>query len=98
MALRNAFEISKKKAGSPITLKKLKEVQEYIASFNYEDRVNFLLLNPDRADVIVPALDIYIHAMEWSHAPSMIVPDVGLKDGLMHFLYERVKEREATVK
>lgn len=91
--INKAFELSKKKPGSHISVKKLKEVQQYIAGFDYDDRINFLLLNPDRADVIVPALDIYISAMEWSHAASMIVPDVGLKDGLMHFLYERVREK-----
>lgn len=87
--ISKAFELSAKKTGKPISSKKLKEIQQYIQSFSLEDRVNYLLLNPDRADVIIPALDIYISAMQWSHATNMIVPDVGLKDGLMHFLYER---------
>lgn len=91
--ISKAFELSGKKPGGTVSLKKLKETQAFIAGYSLEDRINVLLLNPDRADVIVPALDIYMSAMEWSHASSMIVPDVGLKDGLMHFLYERVKEK-----
>lgn len=92
--ISKAFELSGKKQGGIVSIKKLKETQAFIAAHSLEDRINVLLLNPDRADVIVPALDIYISAMEWSHASSMIVPDVGLKDGLMYFLYERAKEKQ----
>ena len=58
-----------------------------------EERINKLQLNPDRADVIIPALDIYINAMRWSKSASIIVPDTGLKDGIMQVLYERNKEK-----
>mgnify|MGYP002277120808 CR=1 FL=1 len=85
-----AYDYSGKKPGNSVSIKKLKEIKQYIEGFSLEDRISYLLLNPDRADVIVPALNIYITAMQWSHATSMIVPDIGLKDGLMHYLYERV--------
>jgi exopolyphosphatase/guanosine-5'-triphosphate,3'-diphosphate pyrophosphatase len=51
--------------------------------------MNKLQLNPDRADVIVPATDIYLSAMKWAHAEEIIVPDVGLKDGIIQMLYEK---------
>jgi len=86
-------DLAQKKAGKPISLKKVIEMQTYIKNFDMEDRINKLQLNPDRADVIIPALDIYINAMVWSKAPSIIVPDSGLKDGIMQVLYERNKEQ-----
>ena len=54
-----------------------------------EDRIYKLQMNPDRADVIVPASRIYIKAMEWAGSTNMIVPEVGLKDGIIYELYER---------
>jgi exopolyphosphatase/guanosine-5'-triphosphate,3'-diphosphate pyrophosphatase len=47
------------------------------------------MLNPDRADVIVPAGHIYLSAMEWANVSSMVVPDIGLKDGLLQALFEQ---------
>jgi len=86
-------DLARKKAGKPISLKKVTEIQEYIKGFSMEERINKLQLNPDRADVIIPALDIYINAMAWSKSPSIIVPDSGLKDGIMQVLYERNQEK-----
>jgi exopolyphosphatase/guanosine-5'-triphosphate,3'-diphosphate pyrophosphatase len=49
-------------------------------------------MNPDRADVIIPATDIYTRVMEWAHASSILVPDVGLKDGMMMLMLEKHRE------
>jgi exopolyphosphatase/guanosine-5'-triphosphate,3'-diphosphate pyrophosphatase len=46
-------------------------------------------MNPDRADVIIPASTIYLQVMAWAHASSILVPEVGLKDGIMLHLYEQ---------
>jgi len=92
--ITKAFELAGKKPGKPITRSRLQSVQGYIREFSIKDRINFLQLNPDRADVIIPALDIYISAMKWSGALKMLVPDIGLKDGLMHLLYERVSNKK----
>ncbi|WNB17499.1 Ppx/GppA phosphatase family protein [Marivirga arenosa] len=86
-------DLTGKKPGKPISLKKVKETQAYIKGFNMDERINKLQFNPDRADVIIPALDIYINAMIWSKSQSIIVPDSGLKDGIMQLLYERNKEK-----
>ena len=50
--------------------------------------VNVALLNPDRADVIVPAGHIYLSAMQWANVTTMVVPDIGLKDGMLQALFE----------
>lgn len=77
-----------------IQIDKIKEIQEYLESFTYEDRINKLNLNPDRADVIIPASKIYLAAMAAANSKKMIVPDVGLKDGLMQVLYKKNKNKK----
>jgi exopolyphosphatase/guanosine-5'-triphosphate,3'-diphosphate pyrophosphatase len=65
------------------------EVQEHLASHTLDERIFKLHLNPDRADVILPASDIYLHAMKSANIQRILVPDVGLKDGIMHMLFEK---------
>lgn len=52
------------------------------------ERMTVMLLNPDRADVIIPAARIYLAAMKWAKVESMLVPALGLKDGMLQALYE----------
>ncbi len=90
--INKIFELSKPtKNKRYLNIEKIREIQEYLASFTYEERVNKLNLNPDRADVIIPAAKIYLTAMTAAASKRMIVPDVGLKDGLMKVLYEKNK-------
>ncbi len=77
-----------------ISINKIEEIREFISQHDYEERINVLMLNPDRADVIIPASDIYISAMKFAKAHKMQVPEVGLKDGLMLMLYERNKKKK----
>lgn len=87
--INKVLDLAGKKPGKAISLQKIVDTQDYIRGFSMDDRVNKLQFNPDRADVIIPALDIYISAMKWAKANSIIVPDSGLKDGIMQILYER---------
>jgi exopolyphosphatase/guanosine-5'-triphosphate,3'-diphosphate pyrophosphatase len=87
--INKTYDLAGKKPGQPMSLKKIKLMQAYIKSFSMDERINKLQLNPDRADVIIPALDIYLNAMIWSKSSSIIVPGSGLKDGIMQILYER---------
>ncbi|WP_291786798.1 phosphatase [Cecembia sp.] len=89
------FELSNpRKNKTFIQINKIKEIQEYLESFSYEERINKLNLNPDRADVIIPASKIYLAAMTAAKSKKMIVPDVGLKDGLMQVLYKKNKNKK----
>jgi exopolyphosphatase/guanosine-5'-triphosphate,3'-diphosphate pyrophosphatase len=72
-----------------IPVKKIEEVQKQVASMTLEERINVLMLNEDRADVIVPASEIYLTAMKWAGAEQMFVPELGLKDGLIQMLYKK---------
>lgn len=61
----------------------------FVKKYSLEERINILMLNPDRADVIVPASEIYLSAMKWGHATKMVVPDVALKDGMIQILFQK---------
>ncbi|MBB6328013.1 exopolyphosphatase/guanosine-5'-triphosphate,3'-diphosphate pyrophosphatase [Algoriphagus iocasae] len=70
---------------------KIEETLHKLESFSFEERVNKLNLNEDRADVIIPAGKIYLRAMEMANSQKILVPDLGLKDGMMQVLFERRK-------
>ncbi len=78
-------------------LAELQRISNYISSFSYEERVNKLRLNTDRADVIVPAASIYLTAMELAGCQSIFVPDLGLKDGIIQLLHERMQQRKRSI-
>ena len=83
------FELAKKKPGQALPIKKVKEIRSMIESHTMDQRIYDLQMNPDRADVIVPATGIYLQVMEWAKANSILVPDVGLKDGILLHLFEK---------
>lgn len=83
------FELAEKKPGKSMSLKRVREIQKMVEGYTLEQRIYQLQMNPDRADVIVPAANIYIKVMEWARAQSIMVPDVGLKDGILLHLLEK---------
>jgi exopolyphosphatase/guanosine-5'-triphosphate,3'-diphosphate pyrophosphatase len=85
------FDLAQSKPGTTVSLRKIRETREMVNAYSIEDRIYKLQMNPDRADVIIPASNIYIKVMEWAHATSILVPEVGLKDGIMLYLYEKNK-------
>lgn len=88
--INKVFSLSKKKDGKPLSIDLLKDYYKEISSFSLEDRINVYKLRADRADVIVPALQIYINVMRWSDAEEIYVPKIGLADGLVQHLYSEL--------
>ena len=88
--INKVFSLSKKKDGKPLNLDLLKDYYKEISSFSLEDRINIYKLRNDRADVIVPALQIYINVMRWADADEIYVPKIGLADGLVQHLYAKI--------
>ena len=86
------FNLVSKTADNSTSLSELKRMRDYIASFSQEERVNKLRLNADRADVNIPAADIYTSVMKWAGADKILVPDLGLKDGIIQLVYEKLKK------
>lgn len=83
------YELAQLKPHRLMSFKKMIEVRDMIENQSIEDRIYKLQMNPDRADVIIPASRIYMKVMEWAGAKYIFVPDVGLKDGMLLHLYDR---------
>jgi exopolyphosphatase / guanosine-5'-triphosphate,3'-diphosphate pyrophosphatase len=81
--------------GSPLTRVKLKEVASVLKQLTYEERIRKFGLNPDRADVIVPAAEIFLFISKHAEIKSFIVPKIGLSDGIIHQLYEEFAQKQA---
>jgi len=79
-----------------ISRKALKDGYERLLQFSYVDRIVKFGLKPDRADVIIPAAEIFIAIMKWTDMEKIIVPKIGLSDGLIHELYEEMYTRKIT--
>ncbi len=93
--INKIFNISAEKLSDiSMSINELDRIQKFVASYNLADRINKLRLNADRADVIVPASQIYLSAMQKSGATEIIVPDLGLKDGIIKMIYERMQARK----
>jgi exopolyphosphatase/guanosine-5'-triphosphate,3'-diphosphate pyrophosphatase len=89
--INKVFSLSKKKDGKPIHIELLRDYYKELSSFSVADRINNYGLRADRADVIVPALLIYINAMRWANSEQIYVPKIGLADGLIHHLWEELR-------
>ncbi|MBO9564709.1 MAG: exopolyphosphatase [Niastella sp.] len=92
--INKVFSISKRKEGKPLQLELLKDYYKEFSSFSLEDRMRLYRLREDRADVIVPALQIYINVMRWANISEIYVPKIGLADGLIQHLYEELKMKK----
>ncbi len=95
--INKIFSLSKTKEGNPLSVELLRDYYKELSNVTLEDRINIYKLKEDRADVIVPALLIYINVMRWAGALEIYVPRIGLADGLIQHLYEEIKLQNITV-
>lgn len=89
--INKIFSISKRKEGKPLSLELLRDYHKELSNNTVEERKHLYQFRDDRADVIVPALQIYTSIMRWSQAAEIYVPRVGLADGLIKMLYKEHK-------
>ena len=85
--INKIFKISGKAMGKPLTYFYMTSYYNTLQSYSYEERITELDLNQDRADVIIPAMRIYMSAMKWSGAKNIYVPKIGLADGIIKSIY-----------
>ena len=85
--INKIFKLSNTSEGKPLTYLYLIKFYENLKSYSYEERITDLNLNQDRADVIIPATQIYLSAMKWSSAKHIYVPKIGLSDGIIKSIY-----------
>ncbi len=95
--INKIFSLSKRKEGKPLNLDLLREYFKEFSNLSLSQRISLYHLREDRADVIVPALLIYINVMRWAETEDIFVPKIGLADGLIHTLYEEVRLKEIEV-
>ncbi len=89
--INKIFSISNRKEGKALTLELLRDYYKEFSNLSLQQRISLYKLREDRADVIVPALLIYINVMRWAETEEIYVPKIGLADGLIHTLYQELK-------
>lgn len=86
--ISKVYELAQTKLGKSISLKKINAIKDEIVPLSLQERMNKYRLNADRADVIVPAIEIYSFVMNTVKVGKIYVPHVGLKDGMINFLFD----------
>ena len=89
--INKVFSLSKRKEDKPLSLEALRDYYKELSAVGVEERMIKYNLRQDRADVIVPALQIYTNVMGWANAQQIYVPKIGLADGLVKHLWDEVK-------
>ena len=87
--INKIFKIAGVLDSRPLTLIKLNSIYKSLIKMSYEERIINFDLNPDRSDVIIPAAEIFLKALEWSGSSEIYVPKVGLADGMVRFLFKK---------
>ncbi|MBL7765210.1 MAG: exopolyphosphatase [Chitinophagaceae bacterium] len=88
--INKIFSMSKRKPGKPLPLEALKDFYKEMQPLSVADRIHQYGFREDRADVIVPALQVYIQVMRWAGITDIMVPQIGLADGLIHLLHQEM--------
>ena len=86
--INKIFSLSNTKEGKPMSRIIFNKIFKQLETINYYDRMVKYSLNPDRADVILPASKIFLKAFEWTSASKIYVPRLGLSDGIIKEIYE----------
>ncbi|MBK9284447.1 MAG: exopolyphosphatase [Sphingobacteriaceae bacterium] len=91
--INKIYKMSGKKDTKHLSYEKLKSMHEMLSSYSIKERVERLNLKPDRADVIVPAAKIFLFIMKHGDIEKVFVPQIGLSDGLVHQMYEKINAK-----
>lgn len=78
-----------RRSGDSISISEINNLLQELEVYTLHERINILKLNPDRADTIIPATNIYLSAMNWAGIRELFVPKVGVKDGIIYHLMEK---------
>lgn len=89
--INKIFSMVNSKQLKSLPIEIIREFYKVLEPLSVEERMDTYNLKKDRADVIVPALRIYANAMKWANIDEILVPKIGLADGLINHLFEQVK-------
>lgn len=95
--INKIFKMSRKKQNRPLSYSKLKAIYDMLDAFTLDERIKILGLNPDRADVIIPASRIFLTVMKTAETDKLLVPQIGMADGLIHLMYEAYREKKKII-
>ena len=87
--INKLFKLSNTKEGKPLLYITINTFYQELKKMSYDERILKYNLNLDRADVILPALEIYLKALKWSGASKVYVPKIGLSDGMIKDMYKK---------
>jgi exopolyphosphatase/guanosine-5'-triphosphate,3'-diphosphate pyrophosphatase len=93
--INTIYKLCRVKQGKALDIELMRQIRNLLRSYSLEERIVTLSLRPDRADVIVFACDLYLSVMKWGQIKKMVVPQVGLADGIVHLLYNRHRRTRA---
>lgn len=82
-----------RRSGESIAISEVNHLLQELEMYTLDERINILKLNPDRADTIIPATNIYLSAMNWAGIKELFVPKVGVKDGIIYSLLEKHRDK-----
>ena len=90
-------KLAELKPDKALSFEKLNEMLEDLKAHTYEERMKLYDLNPDRADVIVPAGEIFISIMKWVDADKIFIPKIGLGDGIVREVFKEYLDGKKAV-
>jgi exopolyphosphatase/guanosine-5'-triphosphate,3'-diphosphate pyrophosphatase len=90
--INTTFRLAHRKPGQPLSYSKIREIRRNLQNYSLQERITKMSLRPDRADVILPALEIYLRVLKWSGVRQIYVPERGLADGIVRQLYNQHKQ------
>lgn len=92
--INKIFSMSKTKDGNPLFLSGLKNWYKDLSKLSVAERMAKHNLREDRADVLVPALEIFTKVMAWGDINKIFVPKISVADGLIHSIYDSVTKKK----
>lgn len=85
--------LAKVRKNTKLSLQNLELLNDTLKQYSVDERITNYKMKPDRADVITHAADIYINVAKGVGASHIIVPTIGLADGIIHILYIKWKAK-----
>ena len=90
--INHVYKYSGVKLGLPLSSLYVKKQYQIMQTITAEERMQIFNMKPDRADVVVYALEIYNNVLKWSHAKKIHVPKIGLSDGIIRKIYKDLEK------
>lgn len=92
--INTLFKIAGKKPTQLISRAEIEQLYERILALTMDERITKMRMKPDRADVIIPACEIYRRLMDYANIQKMIVPKIGLSDGIILDLFNKWRKEQ----